>query len=67
MGQQEMYTIALFSRVMNVTRGKDEKPFVPDWPWPSQPKAEDVTAEERAELTALLKSKSAFGQKRTEA
>lgn len=58
--------MGLLARVMNMTRGKDEKPFIPDWPWPAEPKAEDVTPAERAALKARLKSKSAFGQKRTE-
>ena len=66
MDRQEMYSIALLSRVIAVTRGKDEKPFVPDWPWSAEPEAEDVTPEERAALVAKLRSKSAFGQKRTE-
>jgi len=66
MDRAEMYATALLARVINVTRGKDEKPFVPEWPWPDKPKAEDVTPAERAALVARLKSKSAFGQKRTE-
>lgn len=66
MGRQELHLMGLLARVMNVTRGKDEKPFMPDWPWPAEPKAEDVTPEERARLKALLNSRSAFGQKRTE-
>lgn len=66
MSRADMYAVALLSRVINVTRGKDEKPFLPDWPWPDEPKAEDVTPEERAALVASLKSRSAFGQKRTE-
>lgn len=66
MSRQEMHLTALFARVMNVTRGKDDKPFLPDWPWPDIPKAEDVTPEERTALRAQLNARSAFGQKRTE-
>lgn len=66
MGRAEMYAAATLARVINVTRGKDEKPFTPDWPWPAAPKADDVTPEERAVLVAKLRSRSAFGQKRTE-
>lgn len=66
MGRQELHMMGLLARVMNVTRGEGEKPFIPDWPWPDEPKPEDVTPAERARLKALLNKKSAFGQKRTE-
>ena len=66
MGRQEQYVLALFARVTNALRGNGEKPFMPQWPWPVEPEAEVVTPEERARLKALLNSRSAFGQKRTE-
>jgi hypothetical protein len=65
--RQEISLTALLARVVNATSGKGDKPYVPVWPWPAEPKAEAVTDEERAKLKARLKSKSAFGQKRTEA
>lgn len=66
MDRADMYATALLTRVIGVTAGKGEKPFRPEWPWDAEPKPEDVTPDERAALVALLKSKSAFGQKRTE-
>ena len=65
MTRGEMFDNALLTIVANMTRGKDTQPYVPDWPWPEQPKADDVTPEERTALKAHLQSKSAFGQKRT--
>ena len=68
MTRQEMFTTALLARVINATAGKGDKPWLPDWPWPDESNvAESVTDEERARLKALLNSRSAFGQKRTEA
>jgi hypothetical protein len=67
MSRGDMYAAATLARVFNVTLGKNEKPYIPDWQWTDESKAEDVTPDERAALTARLKSKSAFGQKRTEA
>lgn len=67
MSRQEQYALALFARVTNALRDKKEKPFEPDWPWPAEPQAEDVTPEERDTLRAKLRARSAFGQKRTEA
>lgn len=67
MSRDGLYLAGLMARVVGVTRGKDEKPFTPDWPWPDEPKAEDVSPAERAVLVSRLRSRSAFGQKRTEA
>lgn len=66
MSRADMYAAATLARVINVTSGEGEKPFTPDWPWPDAPKPEDVTPEERDALAAQLRSRSAFGQKRTE-
>lgn len=66
MDRQEMHSVALLARVIGATANKGDKPWIPEWPWPDDPKADDVTPEERAALKARLKSKSAFGQKRTE-
>lgn len=66
MSRSEMYDAALLATVINITKGKGDKRFLPDWPWSDKPKAEDVTPEERTVLRAQLQSKSAFGQKRTE-
>lgn len=65
-GRDQLYLAGIMARLMNVTRGKDEKPFSQDWPWPDEPRADDVTDTERAELKTQLKAKSAFGQLRTE-
>lgn len=68
MNRGEMHGTALLARVINATAGPKDKPWLPDWPWPDESKvAESVTDEERAALKALLNSRSAFGQKRTEA
>jgi hypothetical protein len=67
MGRHEQYAIALFARVSNALRDKNDKPFEPDWPWPAEPQTEDVTPEELETLRAKLRARSAFGQKRTEA
>lgn len=67
MSRDGLYLAGLMARVVGVTRGKDEKPFTPDWPWPDEPKQADVSPAERAVLVARLRSRSAFGQKRTEA
>ncbi len=65
MNRQELYAAATLARVVNVTRGKDDPPFVADWPWPAEPDEEVVTDEERAALEATLQASSAFGQLRT--
>lgn len=64
MGREELYTAGILARLMNVTRGEDEKPFTPDWPWPDEPEEAPVTNEERAALSAQLNATSAFGQLR---
>lgn len=64
--REQLYAAGTMARVMNVTRGEGEAPFVPDWPWPSEPEEAAVSDEERAALTARLKRTSAFGQLRTE-
>jgi len=66
MSRGDLNLMGLLTRVMSATRGKDEKPFMPDWPWPDEPKAEDVTPAERIALKKQLRARSAFGQKRTE-
>ena len=46
---------------------RDEKkhpaPFEFQWPWPTEPREEDVTPEERARLKALLQRHSAFADR----
>lgn len=64
MGRQDLDIAVLLSRVVNMTRGKGEKPYAPEWPWSAGPSPEDVTADERAALKSQLKARSAFGQKR---
>lgn len=64
--RDQLYMAGTMARLMNVTAGKDEKPFVPDWPWPAEPKEDAVSDEERVELKAKLNASSAFGQLRTE-
>lgn len=69
MSAAEMYAAALYQQVANMLRGPKDKPLNLGWPWSDEkkPRAEEVTAEERADLTATLKATSAFGQIRTEA
>ncbi len=67
MSRREIYAAGTFARVFGATRGKDEKQLVLDLPWDTEETAETVTPEERQALTARLRSKSAFGQIRTEA
>lgn len=65
MDRQTFYTAALLSQVKNMLRGEKEEPFTPDWPWPDEEEAPDVTAEERAVLEARLRASSALAQIRT--
>ncbi|MCO4276132.1 hypothetical protein NG701_17160 [Pseudarthrobacter sp. HLT3-5] len=64
--RQEIYAAGTFARVVNATRGKGDKPIQIDLPWDTEPKAADVTPEERQALTKQLRAMSAFGQLRTE-
>lgn len=64
MSRQDMYAAGTFTRLMNVTRGQDDPPFVMELPWEQEAGKPDVTPEERAALTAQLRKTSAFGQLR---
>jgi hypothetical protein len=65
MSRSEFYLAGLFAKAINRDRGKDEKPYQLDWPWPDAPTKPDVTDEELADLKAQLRASSAFGQIRT--
>lgn len=64
--RQEIYTAGTFARVAAATSAKGDKLPELDFPWDIVAPVEHVTPEERAALAASLRSRSAFGQKRTE-
>jgi hypothetical protein len=65
MTRAEMMAIATHAQTVNMNREPGTPPYVPDWPWPSEAPAEEVTPEERAHAEAQLRQYSAFGQIRT--
>ena len=66
MSREELMLTSLHARVVNMTRGEKDPPYIPDWPWPDASEDEPVTDEERAALKSQLQATSAFGQIRTE-
>lgn len=62
MSRSEFYLAGMFSRAINRDLEEGSKPFELEWPWPEVKAIADVTDEERAELKASLRARSAFGQ-----